>query len=351
MAKGAYIGVNDVAKKVKSTYIGVNEEVPVYSDSEITLEIKSVADLYEVFSVANNVTNKETFQVGSNGDDGVFEHVSSADNSSIWTARYDIKSISFDYYLDTGYDATICVAGNTVVFAYAGVEEAGSWSGSMNAGQTIEFVSDGYAGTSTYISNIRVVYTGKVQTGTTTKSVAHKVKKAYIGVNGVAQALWNYPCYRVSFNKQGSSTDVTVTDSYSGKNADSQWELFMTAHGQASISSGYRMATINIGNEDMAGKTLSFRHFVHNYTSDRATCGLSYKDANDEFITSFDGLNHGHSMLFRSNDGKWIEESVTIPEGATLIRFFVLIAPDSDSYTRTTHLLLDDVRIDGERIM
>lgn len=51
MAKNAYVGVDNKAKKIKNIYIGVETQVPVYGKKQITF---SRENINEFFTVQNN---------------------------------------------------------------------------------------------------------------------------------------------------------------------------------------------------------------------------------------------------------------------------------------------------------
>lgn len=42
MAKNAYVGVNNKAKKIKNIYVGVETQVPVYGKKQITFSSENI---------------------------------------------------------------------------------------------------------------------------------------------------------------------------------------------------------------------------------------------------------------------------------------------------------------------
>ena len=194
MAKGAYIGVGGVARKVKKGYIGVPTDVPIYSEETKTVPI-TASNIAEYFEVTNGsyyfAGSGSTFTSNNGG-------VKNSTASTVLKAKQDISSLSFSYSYSSekSYDKfTLKVAGTAVENAVSGPTTSKTYSGSLTAGQTVEFI---YAKDSSNDSNddectfsaMSITATVRTQIGAETKEVARKIKKAYIGIGSVARPCW-----------------------------------------------------------------------------------------------------------------------------------------------------------------
>ena len=194
MSKKAYIGVNGVASEIKRMYLGVSADVPIYEETVVTADI-----------TASNITDMFTVSNGSYyfaGSGSTFTSNNGGKISSIATttliAKYDMAvSFSYSYSSEANYDKfTLVVAGTTVEKAVSGSTTTKTYSGSLKAGQRIEFTyekdtsQDKYDDKCTF-SNMSVTATVKTQVGTETKGLARRIKKVYIGVGGKARLCWS----------------------------------------------------------------------------------------------------------------------------------------------------------------
>ena len=190
MAKGAYIGVGGKARKVKKGYIGVVTDIPIYNTTTATITSSNISTYF-------TVTNGTYYFVGYS--DGRFESNNNDEDdtgaTSIWKAKNTITNMSFNWSVDSesGYDKFTITVGDIVAVDGQSGEKSGSWSGSLAAGKTIELKyskdsSNSVGNDAGIIKDISI--TIQTQTGTETRSVARKIKKAYIGVGGKAR-----PCF------------------------------------------------------------------------------------------------------------------------------------------------------------
>lgn len=190
MAKKAYIGVDGVARKVKKGYLGILTDIPIYEEQTATVNI-TADNISDFFDVTNGTYyfsgGGDTFTSNNNG-------VNSSTATTTLTAKMDMTvSFQYSYSSEANYDKfTLKVAGTTVENAVSGATTSKSYSGSLTAGQTIEFT---YAKDSSQSSNddkctfsaMSVTAVIKTQTGIETNDVARKVKSGYVGVSGVAR--------------------------------------------------------------------------------------------------------------------------------------------------------------------
>lgn len=195
MAKKAYIGVDGVARKVKKGYLGVDVDVPIYSEETKTVAITAdnIAEYFEVTNGSYYFVGSGSIFTTNNGG------VKNSTASTVLKARQDISALSFSYSYssEANYDKfTLVVAGTTVESAVSGSTTSKTYSGSLTVGQTIEFTyvkdnsNDANDDQCTF-SAMSITATVKTQTGVETKAVARKIKKAYIGIGGVARPCWS----------------------------------------------------------------------------------------------------------------------------------------------------------------
>lgn len=195
MSKRAFVGVNGIARKNKSGYVGVQTDIPIYEETSRTVSITAdnIADYFEVTNgVYYFAGSGSTFTSNNKGMD-------STTASTILKAKKDFSEFSFDYSYssEARFDKfTLKVAGTTIESEVSGATTNKTYNGSLTKGQTIEFTySKDHSGYNYYdqctFSNMRIVDTIKTLVGTEKKSVARKIKKAYVGVGGVARPCWS----------------------------------------------------------------------------------------------------------------------------------------------------------------
>lgn len=195
MGKGAYIGVDGVARKIKKGYVGVVTEIPVYEESTNTVSI-TADNISEYFTVTNgSYYFKGSGSVFTTTNGGV----DSSTAKTILTAKQDISSLTFNYSYSSEekYDKfTLKVGGTTVENAVSGATTSKSYSGSLLSGETIEFfyAKDGSQNSNDdkcTFSAMVITAVLREQTGVDIRPVARKIKRAYIGVGGVARPCWS----------------------------------------------------------------------------------------------------------------------------------------------------------------
>lgn len=192
MAKGAYIGVGGKARKIRKGYIGVNTDVPVYDTSTTAITASNISNFF-------NVVNSPYYFAGSgNTFTSNNKGVNSSTAATLLGALVDMElSFTYSYSSEKDYDKFTLKVGSTAVEdAVSGSTTTKTWSGSVKKGDVIQFTyvkdnsNHGYNDVCTF-SNMNV--TTNIQTGTVMKSVARKIKKAYIGVNGIARLMYYSP--------------------------------------------------------------------------------------------------------------------------------------------------------------
>ncbi len=184
MAKKAYIGVDGVARKIKKGYIGILTGGAEAGESLITS-----ANISSYFNIENG-------EVQFTEANNVFMST---------TPKAYMKFITlFPFNVELNFTAhsfnaaresfTVTINGNQIWSRTCedGYPSSSSWTGTLNAGDSIEFI----------LSDKGNIYTGDGMKATFSiktivsetipaKSVAKQIKKAYIGIGGVARPCWS----------------------------------------------------------------------------------------------------------------------------------------------------------------
>ena len=185
------------ARKIKKGYVGVLTDIPIYEEAVVTVEINhdNVTDMFDVvygeYSFEPYANNNRTWYTNN-------KYKSNSTATTILTAKYDMSvSFTYSYSSEANYDKfTLKVAGTTVENAVSGSTKIKTYSGNLKAGQSIEFTyakdgsQDKYNDECSF-SDMNVVANAKIQVGFEAKSVARQIKKAYIGIGGVARPCWS----------------------------------------------------------------------------------------------------------------------------------------------------------------
>ena len=193
--KNLAIQSDRVAHKVKNIYVGVSTTVPIYETvkEQVTMTPDNISTYFEV-------TNSAYYFAGSGN---VFTANNLGVNGSTATTllklKQDVTNLSFQYQYVTeaNYDKfTIKKGSNTIVSAASGTYGPMTFNaGDITAGTTLTFSytkdgSQSASGETALFQNLKFSVETTTQTGTETKSIARKIKKAYVGVGGVARPCW-----------------------------------------------------------------------------------------------------------------------------------------------------------------
>lgn len=224
--KAYYFGdANAIARLMKKMYFGVETEVPIYEEHEVTTTKQlSVANLGDFFEVT---TNEPTIDPWTFADTGTSEVRMAGMKKS--NEQYDLTlkakraltgvTVDAEYYFSGRYgNISISIANTTVLnksFSSEDKAKMNYWTGTLAAGDTIQiagnlmFSSDSATPlVSVYVTcdGISTTTTEQVQVGTENKELARKVIRAYQpDANGKAQ-LW--------FDADAAGTSVTFTGEY-----------------------------------------------------------------------------------------------------------------------------------------
>ena len=226
MARGIYVGVNGVPKKMSKMYIGVKEGTPIYSDGEIiTIDNTNISEYFSITDGTYGFVWNATDNAFSSNNGGV--HSSTA--TSTWTALKDMKNITlnYSYSSESGYDKfTLTIAGKTIANAVSGSTTIKTWSGDILAGQTIvlTYKKDSSANRNEDKCKIYdIKYDTRVLLGTKVEELARTVKKAYIGVNGIAKKI--FPPYKI-LEYKGTATPLSESRCMSTATTVGNYALF-----------------------------------------------------------------------------------------------------------------------------
>lgn len=203
MAKGIYVGVNGVAKKVKKMYLGVDTQVPIMSETtqQLTLNDTNLKEFFDVS--AETGTNKWTplnitgggvsFSPGNYG-------VNSTTATCTLTAKENLTNIviGYSYVTEKSYDkVTVVRSGSTLLNAASGSNTGTFDATTLAKGQTIKltYTKDNSQSASGEKVNIDITCdpiqkTVQTITGYEMQEIARKIKKGYVGVGGVARPFF-----------------------------------------------------------------------------------------------------------------------------------------------------------------
>jgi hypothetical protein len=201
MAKNAYVGVDNKARKIKGAYVGVETQVPVYGKKQITFSRENINEFFTVqnnsaypFEINPSTTNQVGFVPGNIG-------INSSTSQIMLTANQEIvlKKIYAQYYTEQAYDKlTISINSSNIVNQASGQDTFETTEiRTLSAGDkiTMSYVKDSTTHhnqeTMTNIILTCNPITIKTITGYETKPVARKIKKAYVGVNGKARLCYS----------------------------------------------------------------------------------------------------------------------------------------------------------------
>lgn len=201
MAKNAYVGVDNKARKVKGAYVGVETQVPVYGKKQIIFSRENINEFFTVqnnsaypFEINPSTTNQVGFVPGNIG-------INSSTSQIILTANQEIvlKKIYAQYYTEQAYDKlTISINSSNIVNQASGRDTFETTEiRTLSAGDkiTMSYVKDSSNHhPSEAMTNIIITcapITVEAITGYETKQVARRIKKAYVGVNGKARLCYS----------------------------------------------------------------------------------------------------------------------------------------------------------------
>ncbi len=188
MAHKFYLGKSNAAREVKHLYVGVNGSSPVYGYQNKTVNTQiNWGNFPDFFSGTNPYECPATSFSSTSGTYTATKNMTITINWDIYCSHSNIND-DVSVYLKVG---------STYVIKYnqsSDYNKSGTWTGVIKLGESISidihYENDGTARGTFSLSAVyeRLEY---VQTGVSTGVKARRVRKAYIGKNGVAKSFFS----------------------------------------------------------------------------------------------------------------------------------------------------------------
>lgn len=188
MAHKFYLGKSNAAREVKHLYVGVNGSSPVYGYQNKTVNTQINWGNYpEFFSGKNPYECPATSFSSTSGTYTATKNMTITINWNIYCSHSNTNDDVYVYLK----------VGSTYVINYqqsSDYNKSGTWTGVIKLGESISidihYENDGTARGTFSLSAVyeRLEY---VQTGVSTGVKARRVRKAYIGKNGVAKSFFS----------------------------------------------------------------------------------------------------------------------------------------------------------------
>lgn len=188
MAHKFYLGKSNAAREVKHLYVGVNGSSPVYGYQNKTVNTQINWGTYPEFFSGSN-----PYERGGTSFSSISGKYTATKNMTI-TINWDI----YCSHSNTNDDVSVYLkVGSTYVIKYQqsyDYNKSGTWTGVIKSGESIsiniEHENDGTA-SGTFSLSAKYERLEYVQTGISTGLKARRVRKAYIGKNGVAKPFFS----------------------------------------------------------------------------------------------------------------------------------------------------------------
>lgn len=188
MAHKFYLGKSNAAREVKHLYVGVNGSSPVYGYQNKTVNTQINWGNYpEFFSGKNPYERPATSFSSTSGTYTATKNMTITINWNIYCSHSNINDDVYVYLK----------VGSTYVINYqqsSDYNKSGTWTGVIKSGESISidihYENDGTA-RGTFSLSAKYERLEYVQTGVSTGLKARRVRKAYIGKNGVAKSFFS----------------------------------------------------------------------------------------------------------------------------------------------------------------
>lgn len=188
MAHKFYLGKSNAAREVKHLYVGVNGSSPVYGYQNKTVNTQINWGNYpEFFSGTNPYGRTATSFSSTSGTYTATKNMTITINWKIYCSHSN-PSDDISVYLKVG---------STYIINYhqsSDYNKSGTWTGEIKSGQSIYIEihhdNDGDSN-GTFSLSAKYKRLEYVQTGVSTGVKARRVRKAYIGKNGVARQCFS----------------------------------------------------------------------------------------------------------------------------------------------------------------
>lgn len=188
MAHKFYLGKSNAAREVKHLYVGVNGSSPVYGYQNKTVNTQINWGNYpEFFSGTNPYKCPATSFSSTSGTYTATKNMTITINWKIYCSHSNINDDVYVYLK----------VGSTYVIKYqqsSDYNKSGTWTGVIKSGESISIDihhdNDG-SSDGTFSLSAKYERLEYVQTGVSTGLKARRVRKAYIGKNGVAKPFFS----------------------------------------------------------------------------------------------------------------------------------------------------------------
>lgn len=188
MAHKFYLGKSNAAREVKHLYVGVNGSSPVYGYQNKTVNTQINWGNYpEFFSGKNPYECPATSFSSTSGTYTATKNMTITINWNIYCSHSNTNDDVYVYLK----------VGSTYVIKYrqsSDYNKSGTWTGVIKSGESISidihYDNDG-SKSGTFSISAKYERLEYVQTGVSTGVKARRVRKAYIGKNGVAKPFFS----------------------------------------------------------------------------------------------------------------------------------------------------------------
>lgn len=188
MAHKFYLGKSNAAREVKHLYVGVNGSSPVYGYQNKTVNTQINWGNYPEFFSGNNPYECPATSFSSTS--GTYTATKNMTITINWNIYCSHSNTNDDVYV-------YLKVGSTYVIKYqqsSDYNKSGTWTGVIKSGESISidihYENDGTA-TGTFSISAKYERLEYVQTGVSTGVKARRVRKAYVGKNGVAKPFFS----------------------------------------------------------------------------------------------------------------------------------------------------------------
>lgn len=188
MAHKFYLGKSNAAREVKHLYVGVNGSSPVYGYQNKTVNTQiNWGNFPDFFSGTNPYECPATSFSSTSGTYTATKNMTITINWDIYCSHSNTND-NIEVYLKVG-DTYIIKWDTSSTY-----NKSGTWTGAIRSGQSIyiriEHENDGTK-SGTFSLSAKYERLEYVQTGVSTGVKARRVRKAYIGKNGVAKSFFS----------------------------------------------------------------------------------------------------------------------------------------------------------------
>lgn len=188
MSQKLYLGKSNVAREVKHIYVGVNGSSPVYGYQNKTVNTQiNWGNFPDFFSGTNPYECPATSFSSTSGTYTATKNMTITINWDIYCSHSNTND-NIEVYLKVG-DTYIIKWDTSSTY-----NKSGTWTGAIRSGQSIyisiEHENDGTK-SGTFSLSAKYERLEYVQTGVSTGVKARRVRKAYIGKNGVAKSFFS----------------------------------------------------------------------------------------------------------------------------------------------------------------